>query len=202
MNTLRRKRYVVDRALQYRLLAYNAIYFVIIVLSVGLALFLPLYLQLSNPALTPAQQGEVAGRVLYLHSNLWPAVLVVLIILCIHSILISHRIAGPLYRFRQTFEQIIAGDISSMVRIRKGDLLASEQGKIGEIMAMLQSKIGKIRNEQVAVERVLEDLLRNPGSQMPEGMKARISQIQFHNMALKKEVEYFKLPQDPASHHP
>lgn len=202
MNTFRRRRYIVDRALQYRLLAYNAIYFVIIVLSIGVALFLPLYFELSNPTLTPAQQGEVAGRVLYLHGNLWPAVLVVFIILSIHSILVSHRIAGPLYRFRQTFQQIVAGDISKMARIRKGDLLANEQEKIAEMMAMLQSRIGKIRSEQAAVEKVLDDLLRNPGSQMEEGIKAKIAQIQSHNMALKKEVEYFKLSQDPASESP
>jgi hypothetical protein len=30
-------------------------------------------------------------------------------------------------------------------------------------------------------------------------MKAKIAQIQSHNTALKKEVEYFKLSEDPAS---
>jgi methyl-accepting chemotaxis protein len=202
MNTFRRRRYIVDRALQYRLLVYNAIYFVIIVLSIGLALFLPLYFQLSNPALSAAQQGELAGRVLYLHGNLWPAVLVVFIILSMHSILISHRIAGPLYRFRQTFQQIISGDISKMVNIRKGDLLANEQEKIAEMMAMLQSRIGKIRREQAAVEKVVEDLLGNPENPMEEGLKAKIAKIQVHNMALKKEVEYFKLSDDAAAHNP
>ena len=201
MYPFRRRHYIVDRALQYRLLIYNAIYFVIIILSIGVALFLPLYLQLSNPALTTAQQGEVAGRVLYLHGNLWPAVLVVFIILGIHSILVSHRIAGPLYRFRETFNQIIAGDISTILIIRKGDLLAKEQEKIAEMMAMLQSRIGKIRSEQAALERVLEELLGNSGSPMEEGIKAKIVQMQFHNMALKKEVEYFKLSDGPA-HNP
>jgi methyl-accepting chemotaxis protein len=202
MNPFRRRRYIVDRSLQYRLLIYNAIYFVIIVLSIGAALFLPLYFQLSDPALTAAQQGEVAGRVLYLHGNLWPAVLVVFIILCIHCVLVSHRIAGPLYRFRETFQQIIAGDISNRVRIRKADFLANEQEKIADMMAMLQSRIGKIRSEQAAAERVLDDLLGNPENQMEERTKAKIAQIQFHNMAVKKEVEYFKLPEEPNSYKP
>jgi len=75
---------------------------------------------------------------------LWPAVLVVFIILSIHSILVSHRIAGPLYRFRQTFQQIIAGDISKMARIRKGDLLANEQEKIAEMMMIVAAILSNV----------------------------------------------------------
>jgi methyl-accepting chemotaxis protein len=199
MGSFRRRRYVIDRALQYRLLIYNAIYFLIIVLSIGVALFLPLYFEMSKPGLTTAQQGEVAGRVLYLHANLWPAVLVVLIILGIHSLLISHKIAGPLYRFRQTFQDIIDGDISRMVKIRKSDFLMSEQEKIEEMMAMLRSRIGKIRSEQAAMENVLNDIVRNPDSQLEEGTKAKIAALQNHSMALKKEIEYFKFSEEPRS---
>jgi len=84
----------------------------------------------------------VAGKILYLHSYLWPAVLIILVILGFHSVLVSNKIAGPLLRFRRLFQRVIDGDISGTLRIRRGDLLINEQTKIDEMVFMLQSRIG------------------------------------------------------------
>jgi hypothetical protein len=75
----------------------------------------------------------------------------------------------------------------------------NEQEKIEEMMAMLRSRIGKIRSEQAAMENVLNDIVRNPGSQLGEGTKAKIAVLQDHSMALKKEIEYFKFSDEPRS---
>jgi hypothetical protein len=119
MGPIRRRNYIVDKKLQYRLLGYNAIYFFITLAALSLALFTPLIFEISDPLLSPRQQAEVAGKILYLHSYLWPALLLVLVILGFHSVLVSNKIAGPLYRFRATFQRIIEGDISSSMSRRK-----------------------------------------------------------------------------------
>jgi methyl-accepting chemotaxis protein len=190
MGPVRRKTYVVDKRLQYRLLGYNAIYFFITVAALSFALFTPLIFEISDPSLSPRQQAEVAGKILYLHSYLWPALLLVLVILGFHSVLVSNKIAGPLYRFRALFQKIIEGDISGTVKIRKGDLLLNEQTKIDEMISMLKSKIGRIQEEQEAMGVVLA---RIRGQELSAEVKAALTQIEEHYERMKKEAGSFKI---------
>jgi methyl-accepting chemotaxis protein len=190
MGPVRRKQYVVDKRLQYRLLGYNAIYFFITVAALSLALFTPLIFEISDPSLSPREQADIAGKILYLHSYLWPALLLILVILGFHSLLVSNKIAGPLYRFRATFQRIIEGDLSGTVRIRKGDLLINEQTKIDEMISMLQSKISLIQEEQEAVGALLAQLR---GQELSAEAKATLTQIEEHCERMKKEAGFFKI---------
>ena len=189
MGPVRRKTYIVDKKLQYRLLGYNAIYFFIILAALSLALFTPLIFELSDPLLSPRQQAEVAGKILYLHSYLWPALLLVFVILGFHSVLVSSKIAGPLYRFRAAFQRIIEGDISGSVRIRKSDLLVNEQTKIDEMVAILKSKISQIQMEEAAMGDLLAKL---HGQELNAEQKAVLAQLEAHHERLKKETDFFR----------
>jgi len=189
MGPIRRRTYIVDKKLQYRLLGYNAIYFFITVAAVSLALFTPLIFELSDLSLSPRQQAEVAGKILYLHSYLWPALLLVLVILGFHSVLVSNKIAGPLRRFRATFQRIIEGDISESVRIRKGDLLINEQTKIEEMISTLQSKISQIQAEEAALGELLAQIR---GQELSAEAKAVLTQLEKHHKRLKEEADFFK----------
>jgi len=189
----RRRRYIVDKRLQFRLLVYNGFYFLVITAAIWAGLFLPLALDLSNPNLSVAEQGEVAGKILYLHSRLGPILLIVFVILGIHSVLVSHRIAGPLYRFKATFNQVAQGDLSKVVSIRKGDLLVNEQTKIEEMIGTLSSRLKNIKKEQAAMEQALQSLLKSQGNLSENMAKEAIAQLEGCHLRLKKELEYFKL---------
>jgi len=189
MEPIRRKTYIVDKKLQYRLLGYNAIYFFITLAALSFALFTPLIFEISDPSLSPRQQAEVAGKILYLHSYLWPAFLLVLVILGFHSVLVSNKIAGPLYRFRATFQQIIDGDVSGSLRIRKGDLLINEQTKIDEMISILKSKIGQIKAEEAAMGDLLAKL---HGQELNAEQKAVLAQLEEHHERLKKQTDFFR----------
>ena len=191
MGAVRRKTYIVDKKLQYRLLGYNAIYFFITVAALSLALFTPLIFEISDPSLSPREQAEVAGKILYLHSYLWPALLLVVVILGFHSVLVSNKIAGPLYRFRATFQRIIEGDVSGSVKIRRGDLLLNEQTKIDEMISILQAKIGQIRVEEAAIGELLTGI---QGQDMSPEAKAVFNQLAERHGRLKQELGFFKIP--------
>jgi methyl-accepting chemotaxis protein len=189
----RRKRYIVDKRLQYRLLMYNGIYLLVIILAIGAGLVLPLALELSNPDLSLAQKGEAVSKILYLQSRLSPILLIVILILIAHSVVVSHRIAGPLYRFRSTFNQVAQGDLSRVTRIRKGDFLLNEQAKIEEMIEALRSRLHHIKNEHAVMERSLQSLAEYPLGASNEELAALIAQLKEDNSRLKKELEYFRL---------
>jgi methyl-accepting chemotaxis protein len=188
----RRTRYLVDKRLQYRLLIYNGIYLLVIILAVGAGLFLPLVLDLSDPNLSVAQQGEVVNKILYLYSRLSPILLFVFLILLAHSVVVSHRIAGPLYRFRATFNQVAQGDLSRATRLRKGDFLLNEQAKIEEMIEALRSRLHHIKNEHAVMERSLQALAESPLGGSNEELAAIIAQLKECNSRLRRELEYFR----------
>ena len=189
----RRRRYIVDKRLQFRLLMYNGMYFLIITAAIWAGLFLPLVLDLSNPSLSISEQGEVAGKILYLHSRLGPVLLVVFLILGLHSVLVSHRIAGPLYRFKATFNQVAQGDLSRVISIRKGDLLVNEQTKIEEMIGTLSSRLKNVKREHAAMEQALQNLISGQGKASENLSKEAVAQLEECRLRLKKELEYFKL---------
>jgi methyl-accepting chemotaxis protein len=200
MERSRRKKHLVDKKLQYRLLAFNGLYFLILVAAMAIALFAPLIGELSGPDLSAIQKGEAAAKVLYIHATFWPAVIFVLLILGAHSVLVSNKIAGPLHRFQRMFEKIRNGDLSDMMTIRKGDYLMSEQTKIAGMMDALREKIERIRCEEGAMEQALKDFRRLWGDTMNAEARASLASLEEHHRRLKEEIAFFKTSPGPGSH--
>ncbi|MBI3621417.1 MAG: hypothetical protein HY208_04440 [Nitrospirae bacterium] len=134
-----RKRWLVDE-FQYRLLAFNLVYFFIILVALAAALFVPLMIKLDNSTLPIAEREEVANLILSLHTTLWPTIAVIFVLLAAHSVLVSHRIAGALYRFRAVFREIAQGNFSIRATLRKRDYLLKEAA---ELNAMIEAVGGR-----------------------------------------------------------
>ncbi|MGH7273198.1 MAG: hypothetical protein ACREIQ_01900, partial [Nitrospiria bacterium] len=121
----KRRRILIDDG-QYRLLVFNLIYFFSILLIIAASLFIPPMIQLESASLSLIQKQAVANHLLSLHTRLWPALLVLFVLLAIHSVFVSHRIWGALYRFRSVFKAVAEGNLSVRATIRKNDYLRKE----------------------------------------------------------------------------
>ena len=143
----RRRTLVINRKLQLGILFTSLSHVVFVTAVVTLALFAPLVLRLRNPNWDSPETTNAALQILYLHETFWlPALLAVLVVL-MNSIRMSHKIAGPIYRFRRVCEAMKAGVVPKPIVLRKGDQLRAE---IDEVNAMLDSWRG-------AVEQVRRD---------------------------------------------
>ena len=54
------------------------------------------------------------------------------------SIVFSHRIAGPIYRFEQTLDDLIQGKEVKFIHLRKGDELQELAAKINELIRVVK----------------------------------------------------------------
>ena len=142
----RRRRLLVDD-LQYRLLAVNLLYVVTVLLIFAAALFLPLMLELGSDATSLAEKQEAASQFLSLHTRVWPALLAVFLLLAIHSLVVSHRVAGPLVGFRRVLRAVAEGKLTVRASIRKNDYLAKEADSINVMIAALQEKIARLQED-------------------------------------------------------
>src|SRR5512132_2709976 len=142
----RRRHFLVGR-LQYRLLALSLGHLVVFAVLVSVALLAPLMIQLGYTGLEPAVQRRIATEFLYLHSRFWPTLGLVFLCLSAHSVLVSHRIAGPLVGFRRVLASVGAGDLSVRARMRKHDYLGQEEAAINAMIAGLGERMERVREE-------------------------------------------------------
>lgn len=59
------------------------------------------------------------------------------------SAILSHKMAGPVYRFEQTCKAIAKGDFSQRVHLRKGDQLTELQNEFNKMMDRVEAEIKK-----------------------------------------------------------
>jgi methyl-accepting chemotaxis protein len=64
------------------------------------------------------------------------------------SFFVTHRFAGPLYRFQQVTERIAAGDLSIRVKLRKGDDLLELEEAMNRALAVLEENIHEAQRLQ------------------------------------------------------
>lgn len=191
----KRRRILIDR-FQYRLLGMNLLYFCTILLIFVATLFLPLILQLYSETLSVTEQAEAASQFLSLHARVWPAVFLVFALLAIHSIFVSHRIAGPLYRFRSTLRAVADGDLSSRVTLRKHDYLVEDLDVLKQMIASLRTKIRSIEEpyeEARALVMTLEHAM-DRGSR--EDMAQTIERLRRQMERIQVSLDHFRIDQD------
>lgn len=153
----RRRRFILDRDLQLSLVGVNLAHVLFVLCLAAVCLFGPAAFTLLRSDPSSADGQDAARTILYLHRLYWPAGLLALIAVCLDSIRVSHRIAGPLYRFRQVLEDVCNGR-SARVRLRRGDFLQKEAEHINLALSELDRRRGLQAEGQEAVTRVMQEL--------------------------------------------
>jgi methyl-accepting chemotaxis protein len=124
--------------------------------------FGPLVIDLLDSTTPPSERAAVAEQFLALHERVWPSLLVVLLLFGFHSLLVSHRFAGPLLRFRRTFEAVAAGDLTPRVQLRRHDYLKPEAEVLDRMVSDLRQRVLDLEAEAGALGGEIERLARQP----------------------------------------
>ncbi|MCU0724240.1 MAG: hypothetical protein MUE73_00395 [Planctomycetes bacterium] len=119
----RRRKIIVDRRFQFgislRVVLFLAGYLLLFYL---MAVFAPFILMVLSGGTEEAMITATRQVTLFVEQLLLPLGLT-FACLGLHCILLTHRIAGPVYRLRRTMDSAAAGDWSTDVRLRDGDYL-------------------------------------------------------------------------------
>ena len=94
------------------------------------------------------------------------------------SLFLTHRIAGPIYRFEKTLDDMINGQINLRIHLRKGDEGNTVALKINEFNAMLTDRIEKMKHLSTEIEAALVktvDIFAN--QQLPQEAKGNLNNL-------------------------
>jgi methyl-accepting chemotaxis protein len=84
---------------------------------------------------------------------LWLPLAGIFLLLTVHSLFVSHRIAGPLYRFRKVYEALAGGDLAIRANIRKHDYLHADARALNAMIQALETAIRGVEDRTLTVQK-------------------------------------------------
>ena len=142
----RRNTIFIKKGLQLR-------YMILIMLSVlcGLAIMtFELTATLSDLFDThPVLMQPIYDEFFHIAASFFYKIVIYLLFVAVISAFLSHKMAGPVYRFEQVCKAIAKGDFSQRVHLRQGDQFVELQNDFNAMMDRVEAEINKNKNKSV-----------------------------------------------------
>jgi methyl-accepting chemotaxis protein len=108
------------------------------------------------------------------------------------SLLLSHRIAGPLYRFETTLDQMKKGCLTTSIHLRDKDQGKDLAQKINEFNSQLSGAFSAINRHSKALDVLIEQVSNLP---LPEKEKEELDSLCWamreHNRKIGSNCSYY-----------
>lgn len=105
------------------------------------------------------------------------------------SVFVSHRFAGPIYRFEKSAQIIASGDLTHRVSLRTGDELMELQEEFNGMISSLQGLVGKDRALAGHLETRLDEVLKK----LPDNPAAAREDLMSMKVELRHLTQAFKI---------
>ncbi|HHN65338.1 MAG TPA: methyl-accepting chemotaxis protein [Nitrospirae bacterium] len=189
--TWRRRNYFIKKDLQGK---YVFMFFIFVVL--GSILFTVLFALLSSHTLTVVYERN------NLRIGLTPMILLKEIIraywlfiisggllVALTAVFVTHRFAGPVYRFEKTLEDLIEGRLNFQIRLRKRDEAKELAERFNKMINLYSTRLKEIRELADKIKRELNTLQK--GDVITLSGDALDSLLRTVN-ELRMKLDYFK----------
>jgi len=193
MRFFRRRKFIVNRELQISLLRNSFLYVLLFVAVIGVVFFVPLLAELTESESASERTVQVGNQIRYLYTYFWPAVIFAMILIFLHSVRASHKVAGPLYRFKLVLEALKEGEISSPISIRKGDYLQQEADLINQVLESLRRNLEGLQQSQVQLSQAMSEYRQELGQNLSTEEDERVRDLAEKATLLADRLRYFKL---------
>lgn len=168
-----RKTIIVKRNLQYRYMFIISFTSLVAFMLVALDVIWNMYKVVErHPGMLPLLEEFFSSAPL-----MFLKLVIYILIVVIASAVISHKIAGPIYKFEKVCEKIGEGDLTQRVFLRKGDALVELQNAFNNMMEKMHI-LAKINEE-------LKDKLIKNG--------IAVSEVEETNKKIKENLPHFRI---------
>ena len=112
-------------------------------------------------------------------------------------ILLSHRFAGPLFRFQATLDELSAGNLTRRFNLRSKDQFKELADRINALSAVMDGKMGDIKIMATEISGIIADL-RSVSASVPaikEKISLPLQEMTEKLLALQEAAGYFQTSQ-------
>lgn len=152
----KRKKFLIKPSYQLKIAISLILSFIIYSIILAFVLFYPLARDFYASA-NIQEQAVISKQVLSLHTRLWPAIIIVALLMGLQIILISHRIFGPVYRFEMTIKEYIKGNFSTRIKLRKRDEFKEIQDLLNELAGSIEASRLEVADFNDSAKAKLEE---------------------------------------------
>ncbi|MBF0123665.1 MAG: methyl-accepting chemotaxis protein [Candidatus Omnitrophica bacterium] len=190
--TYKRQNYFIDRKFQTRfILKFSAL----VAMGAGATMLL-LYFLSQNSTTVAFIKARVS--VMTTADFLFPLLLQTVAIVTVFvglaavgvTLFVSHKIAGPLFRFKQTFRELSLGNFSNQVKLRKDDQLA-------EVATDFNEMITSVRTQVIAANEalnVIQEQIHSIGeANVAEAKRKNFQELKQKVKVLERAILFFRI---------
>lgn len=188
----KRRRLLIDKT-QYKLLGVYLVHFIAVLVIVFSALVVVFTRQLETSSLTAFQRQEVAAKIMWFYGQMWPFMWGIFMLLFIHSVYVTHKIAGPLYRIREVLKMVKRGNLTAKVQLRSGDYLRTEEQVVNEAIQSIHDKIEGLRESTSSCTATLVELGRAIEHGSSDHTEQRFNDLSSQIDGLRNSLRFFKV---------
>lgn len=191
----KRRRFFIDREFQGRYI-FNAF----IAVAAGSVLFALIFSFFSSNTLSIVYEdyhlrlGATPGMLLErIFSAQWLFIVLGGLAVMLITLFLSHRIAGPFYRFEQTFGRMIAGDLSERIKLRKNDEGQALSEKINEFNEKISMSLERMLETSEKIRKCCDEGNFPEGEREGALLESRLEEIGRLNQGNLELLAKFKL---------
>lgn len=150
-----RRTVLVKRRLQlkYAAIVFAAVVFTALIVGIGSYLTMFRFIKENDPSLMPVLSQIIRMDLVKM--------IIFMGIMFLVSMFVSHRFAGPIYRFEQSAQVLSTGDLTHRVLLRTGDDLMELQDEVNAMIVNLQRFVQKDRSLVEHITSRLDETIKN-----------------------------------------
>jgi len=174
----RRKQLLVYKKVQYKYAALTVVLLLAYTLILLAAVFVPSLALFMSGVIPPSARAEAANALLLLNRFMWPGIAAVILFFGMISIVITHRVAGPLFVIERMVRHLSEGNLSARIKLRKGDDLAEFVQSMNLMAENLESSVSELHERGENLVALVRDLSPAPASEKHAKALAEVKEIE------------------------
>jgi len=160
----KRKILLIDRKFQYKYVFVLLSLLLISVFMVAFTTFYVIWNQVIDEFFFVPEAAKKLSHIFVSTTWMVAAASVILGVLsAMAGIFLSHKIAGPIYRVKKVAEQLKTGDLSAVVRFRKGDDLQELADTLNDMIAGIKGMVSEDRKIIDRLDKMADGLKKKAG---------------------------------------
>jgi len=140
MKGYRRTNYLVAKKFQLKFVGLILIFMFCVAFFTALTIYYQIWMLLGEKLANVYPQGRLVEILKQANWGLFLRILLISPLVIILGIVLSHRIAGPIYRIRDIMDRVAAGEYNLRIFLRKTDELKDMAESINKVVEVLENK--------------------------------------------------------------
>lgn len=165
---IRRRIYLIKTRFQLKYTGLILLFMFIVAWAVGYTVYYTGWLLMGEKLANVYPQGRLVAIMKTINITLILRLVLIAPLVALFSILLSHRVAGPLFRIEQFLKSVAKGNLSIKLHLRKEDELQDLAEAINEMTDDLKNRVKRLKGISNMAGLELERLRMILGKELPD----------------------------------